>query len=93
MFRHNDNVVNRIMTPPGKIHKRDVDVALSFHRAREAIAAKINFYHFINGKINPKEILSKYWAHHCACSTLKSLLFWKEDTMGYLDNNNLEFEE
>ena len=83
MFEDNDSVVNISMTPQGKIHKRHV--ALSFHRVREAIAAKIIYYHFINGKINPAGILSKNWAHHCVWSTLKPLLFWKGDTMECLD--------
>jgi hypothetical protein len=91
MFGDNDSVVNSSMTPFGKIHKRHV--ALSFHRVREAIAAKIISYQFINGKINPADILSKHWAHHNMWPTLKPLLFWKGDTMECLDNNTLEFEE
>ena len=91
MFGDNDSVVNSSMTPFGKIHKRHV--ALSFHRVREAIAAKIISYQFINGKINPADILSKHWAHHNVWPTLKPLLFWKGDTMECLDNNTLEFEE
>ena len=42
------------MTPQGKIHK--MHVALSFNHVREAIAAKIVSYRFINGKINPVDI-------------------------------------
>ena len=49
MFGDNDSVVNSSMTPFGKIHK--MHVALSFHRVREAIAAKIISYQFINLKI------------------------------------------
>ena len=91
MIGDNDSAVNSSMTPQGKIHKRHV--ALSFYRIREAIAAKIISYQFINGKINPTDILSKHWDHHCAWPTLKPLLFWKGDTMECLDNNTLEFEE
>ena len=58
IFGDIDSVVNSIMTLQGKIHKRHV--ALSFHRVREAIAAKIMSYQFISGKINPVDILSKY---------------------------------
>ena len=63
MFVDYASVVNSSITPQVKIHKRHV--ALSFHRVREAIAATIISYHFINGKINPADVLSKHWAHHC----------------------------
>ena len=46
------------MTPYAKIYKRYV--ALSFHCIREAIIAKIIKYYFINGEINPTDILGKY---------------------------------
>ena len=91
MLGDNDRVDNISMTPQGKIHNRHVD--LSFHRIRESIEAKIMSYQFISGKINPADILSKHWAHHCAWPTLKPPLFWKGDTMECLDNNTLEFEE
>ena len=79
MFGDNYSVVNSSMTPQGKIHKRHV--VLSFRRIREAIVAKSTSYQFISGKINPADILSKYWAYHCVCPTLKPFLFWKGDTM------------
>ena len=62
MFGDNDSIVNSKMTSQGKIHKRHL--ALSFHRVREAMSAKIISYHFINGKINPACVLSKHLAHH-----------------------------
>ena len=58
MFGDNRSVVDISITPHAKIHKRHI--ALFFHRVREAIAAKIIRYHFINGEINPADILSKY---------------------------------
>ena len=58
MFGDNRSVVDSSMTPHAKIHKRHV--ALSFHRVREAIAAKIVGYYFIPGEINPADILSKH---------------------------------
>ena len=61
MFGDNKSVVDSSMTPHGKIHKRHV--ALSFHRVREAIAANIINYQFIDGKINPADVLSKHWGH------------------------------
>ena len=91
MIGDNYSVVNSSMNPQGKIHKRNV--ALSFHRIRENVTAKIASYQFISGNINPVDILSKHLAHHCIWPTLKPLLFWKGDTMQCLDNNALEFEE
>ena len=75
MFGDNDSVVNSNLSSNGKIYKRYV--ALSVHRVREAKSAKIIACHFINGKINPADVLSKNWAHHSVWATLKHLLFWK----------------
>ena len=63
MFGENKSAVNSSMNPQGKSNKRNI--ALSSQRLREAIAAKIISYHFINGKINPADILSKHWTLHC----------------------------
>ena len=49
------------MTLHAKICKRHA--ALSFHWEREAIAAKTIDYYFIPRKINPVDILSKYWEY------------------------------
>ena len=59
MLGDNDFVVKSSMTPQGKICKRHV--ALSFHRVREAIIAKIISYNFSNIKINPEDVLSNHW--------------------------------
>ena len=75
-FVDNDSVVNSSVTPQGKIHVRHV--TLCFHRFREAVVAKIISFHFINGKINPADILSKHWYHHCTCPTLNLFCFGKE---------------
>ena len=91
MFGDNGRVVNSSMNPQGKIHERHV--ALSFHRAREAIAAKIISYHLINVRINPINILIKHWDHRYVWPTSKPLLFWNGDTMQCLDNNAVEFED
>ena len=58
MIGDNDSVVDSSVTPHGKIHK--MHTALSFHHVREAIAAKIISYNFINGKINDVDVLSKH---------------------------------
>ena len=58
IFRDNKSVVDSSMISHGKIHKRHV--ALSFYQVRESIAGKVIFYHFIKGKYNPVDILSKH---------------------------------
>ncbi len=60
-------------SPHGKLMKRHN--ALSYHRTREAIAAKITRYNHIPGVINPGDILSKHWAMDTAWKLLKPLLF------------------
>ena len=57
MFGDNKSVVDSSMTLHAKIHERYI--AFFFHCIREAIAAKIIGYHFINGEINPANILNK----------------------------------
>ena len=86
MFGDNKSVVDSGMTPHGKMRKRHV--ALSFHRVREEIAAKIASYHCINGEDNPADALSKHWAHNNIWPLLKAMLFWPGDTMKCLDNNS-----
>ena len=48
MFGDNESVVKSSTIPQGKLHKRHT--ALSFHRVREAVAAKMIAYHFLSGK-------------------------------------------
>ena len=57
MFGDNQSVVNSSTIPHGKLHKRHT--ALSYHRVREAIVAKIISFIYIPGKINPADILRK----------------------------------
>ena len=38
--------------------------ALSYHRVREAIAAKILEFFHIPGDENPADIVSKHWSHN-----------------------------
>ena len=72
-------MVNGSTIPHAKMRKRHV--ALSFHRVREAAAAKIASYHFIKGSENPADILSKHWGHSKVWLVLKAILFWQGDTM------------
>ena len=76
MFGYNDSAVNSSVTRHKKMHKRNV--ALYFHRANDDIEAKIIAYYFINVKINPADVLGKYWVHNSVWSTLKSRFFGNE---------------
>lgn len=79
LFGDNRSVVDSSFCPHAKLHKRHT--ALSFHRVREAVAAKvINFQH-IAGALNPADILSKHWGYQQVWPTLQAVLFWKGDTM------------
>jgi hypothetical protein len=74
IFGDNESVVNTASIPHYKIKKRHN--ALSFHRVREAIAAKIIRFYHIPGDTNPADILSKHWDHASIWETLRPLMFW-----------------
>lgn len=78
MFGDNESVVNSSMQVHAKLHKRHN--MLSFHRVREAIAAKMVVFHHIPGAINPADILSKHWGYGQVWTQLKAMLFWQGDT-------------
>ena len=79
LFGDNKTVVDSSINPASKLRKRHV--LLSFHRVREAIAARILHFVFIPGSINPADILSKAWGYQAVWSMLKPLLFWEGDTL------------
>ena len=78
MFGDNKSVVDSATRIHAKLHKRHT--ALSFHRVREAIASGFVSFHFVNGKRNPANILSKHWSFGDVWPLLQPLLFWAGDT-------------
>jgi hypothetical protein len=78
MFGDNKSVVDSSMKPDAKLNKRHV--MLSFHRVREAIAAKIVRFFHLPGEHNPADILSKHWGYQQVKSQLAALLFEGGDT-------------
>ena len=78
MFGDNQSVVKNSTVPHSVLNKRHI--ALSYHRVREALAAKIVSFHWIDGKRNPADLLSKHWDFVTAWPLLKPLLFWAGDT-------------
>jgi len=79
LFGDNNSVVTSSSTPGARLHKRHL--LLSFHRVREAIAAKIISFIFIPGAINPADVLSKHWGYQAVWTQLQSLLFWQGNTL------------
>jgi hypothetical protein len=61
MFGDNQAVVINSSFPHSSLNKRHI--ALSYHQVREMIAAKVLGYYWIDGKMNPADILSKHWAY------------------------------
>ena len=78
MFGDNRSVVDSATVPTSGLNKRHT--MLSYHRVREAIAAGVMRFEWIDGKINPADIVSKhcgftdFWPH------VQAMLFWKGDT-------------
>ena len=85
MFGDNESVVTSSTVPHSKLNKRHN--ALSYHRVREAIAAKIAVFTHIPGEINPADILSKHWMHCKIWKMLQAVLFWPGDTAELLDES------
>ena len=79
LFGDNESVVNSSTTPFAKLHKRHL--ALSFHRVREAMAAKTIAYYHIRSECNPSDMLSKNWGFSTTWPLLRPLLFWEGDTI------------
>jgi hypothetical protein len=84
MFGDNKSMVDSASIPHSKLHKRHN--ALSFHRVREAIAAKyISLYH-LSGEFNPADILTKHWGYQQIWRLLQPLLFYQGDTAELFDD-------
>jgi hypothetical protein len=75
MFGDNKSVVTSSTIPHSGLNKRHN--ALSYHRVREAIAAKILKFFHIEGKLNPADILSKHTRYADAWPLIQPLLFWR----------------
>jgi hypothetical protein len=86
MFGDNQAVVKSSTLPEAKLHKRHT--LLSFHRVREAVAAKMVIFIHIDGRINPADILSKHWGNRQVWENLQPLMFWSGDTMNTVFNRS-----
>jgi hypothetical protein len=78
LFGDNQAVVNNSAIPHSTLSKRHN--ALSYHRVREAIAAGVVSFYWIDGKLNPADIVSKHWAYPQVWHMLQPILFYSGDT-------------
>ena len=86
MFGDNRSVVTGSTIPNSTISKRHH--LASYHRVREAIAAKFISFHWKDGKSNPADILSKHWEFATVWPMLKPILFWRRETATQLKGSD-----
>jgi Reverse transcriptase (RNA-dependent DNA polymerase) len=79
LFGDNQSVITSSTLPQSSLKKRHN--ALSYHRVRESIAAKIVAMFKIDGVNNYGDILSKHYGYQQAWPLIKPLLFWR----GYME--------
>lgn len=79
MYGDNQSVLTNSTIPHSQLSKRHN--ALAYHRVREAIAADILNFFYVNTKKNCGDVLSKIWGHADAWPLLQPLLFWRGDTI------------
>jgi hypothetical protein len=91
LFGDNESVVKSSTVPDSRLGKRHC--GLSYHFAREAIAANVVSFHHIPSELNPADILSKHWAHSQVWTMLQPLMFWSGDTGKLLDRINMGYDE
>ena len=73
VFGDNETVINSSSVPQSRLHKRHN--ALAYHKVRDAIAADIVRFYWIEGNTNPADVLSKHWDMPSVWDTLKPLMF------------------
>jgi hypothetical protein len=79
LFGDNQSVITSSTIPQSNLNKRHN--ALSYHRVRECIAAKIlNFLH-VASQYNPSDFLTKFLVYTKFRPLVQPLLFWKGDTL------------
>ena len=86
MFGDNRSVVTSSTIPNSTISKRHHFA--SYHRVREAIAAKYISFHLKDGKSNPADIISKHWEFATVWPMLKPILFWRRETATQLNGSD-----
>ena len=87
MFGDNRSVVTSSTIPNSTISKGHH--LASYHRVREAMAAKYISFHWKDGKSNPADILSKHWEFATVWPMLKPILFWRGETATQLKGSDI----
>ena len=77
MFGDNKSVVMSPTIPQSILNKRNN--MLSYHRVREAIAAKILEFHWCSSSHNRSDILSKHWDYMKVKDTGRALFDYQGD--------------
>ena len=72
MFGDNRSVVTSATLPHSTLSKRHNIIA--FNRVREAIAAKIIDFHWIQSEYNLSDMVSKHWEHNKIFPMIQKLL-------------------
>ena len=78
IFGDNGSVVKSGSIPHSPLKKRHL--ALAYHFTREAIASGAIDFRWMDGNINPADILSKHWGYQAIWTQLQPIMFWMGDT-------------
>ena len=84
LFGDNQSVITSSIIPHSNLNKRPN--ALSNHRVREAISAKVLYFIHVEGKNNPSDIMTKFLNWSKFWPLIQPLLFWKGETMKGIDS-------
>ena len=76
MFGDNLAAINSASIPEDTLKKRHN--ALSYHRVREAIVAKVVKFHHISGKEIPADVLTKFLPSSVWWPLMKPILHWTD---------------
>ena len=77
MFGYKNSVVTSSTIPQSILNKRHN--MLSYHRLREAIAAKILVFHWCSSDQNRSDILNNHWEHAKVKETIRELFDYHGD--------------
>jgi hypothetical protein len=79
LFGDNQSVITSSTIPHSNLNKRHN--ALSYHRVREAIAAKVLYFIHVDGKRNPSDVMTKFLGWAKFWPLIQPFLFWKGETI------------
>ena len=79
LFGDNQSVITSSTIPHSNLNKHHN--ALSYHRVREAIAAKVMYFIHVDGKTNPSDVMTKFLGWAKFWPLIQPFLFWKGETI------------